>query len=138
MNDLLMLSKGETKDTGRARQIILANTFESLIGAIYLDGGYEAVRSFIAQTVFPKADEVIKKNLTEDYKSHLQHQAQDAEGITPTYKVLSETGPDHDKRFTVGLYLGDTKIAEGSGHAKQEAEQFAARAGLEMKGWLML
>ena len=102
IEDQLYLSRGEAKDKNtKARYYILANACESLIGAIYLDGGYEAVRSFIAQTVFPKADEVIKKNLTEDYKSHLQHQAQDAEGITPTYKVLSETGPDHDKNFTL-------------------------------------
>ncbi|MFA5000660.1 MAG: ribonuclease III [Candidatus Paceibacterota bacterium] len=135
MNELLMLSKGEAKDTGRARQIILANAFEAVVGAIYLDGGYEPARAFIAQTVFPQADQVIKKNLVEDYKSHFQHRAQEAMGITPTYQVLSETGPDHDKKFTVGLYLGDQKIAEGSGHAKQEAEQSAARAGLEAKGW---
>jgi len=136
MNDLLMLSRGEAKDTGRARQIILANAFEALVGAIYLDGGYEAAGDFIARIIFPNAPEVIKKNLIEDYKSHFQRQAQEAEGITPTYKVLSETGPDHDKKFTVGLYLDETKIAEGSGHAKQEAEQAAARAGLEEKGWM--
>lgn len=138
INELLLLSRGESKDIGRARQIILANAFEALVGAIYLDGGYNAVRDFIAQTVFSKADEVIKRNLVEDYKSHFQHQAQEIEGITPTYKVLSETGPDHDKRFTVGLYLSEEKIAEGSGHAKQEAEQIAARAGLRVKGWLTL
>jgi ribonuclease-3 len=138
MNDLLMLSRGEAKDTGRARQIILANAFEAFVGAIYLDGGYEAASNFIAKTVFPKADEVIKKNLVEDYKSHFQKKAQETEGITPTYQVLSETGPDHNKKFTVGLYLGEEKIAEGSGHAKQEAEQSAARAGLEAKGWLVL
>ncbi len=138
MNDLLMLSKGEAKDTGRARQIILANVFEAVVGAIYLDGGYEPARAFIAQTVFPKADQVIKKNLIEDYKSHFQHRAQEVMGITPTYQVLSEAGPDHDKKFTVGLYLSADKIAEGSGHAKQEAEQTAARVALEAKGWLML
>ncbi|MFA6254225.1 MAG: ribonuclease III [Candidatus Paceibacterota bacterium] len=135
MNELLMLSKGEAKDTGRARQIILANAFEAFVGAIYLDGGYESAKNFITKTVFPKADEVIKKNLVEDYKSAFQKKAQETEGITPTYKVLSEAGPDHDKKFTVGLYLADAKIAEGSGHAKQEAEQSAARAGLETKGW---
>lgn len=138
MNDLLMLSRGEAKDTGRARQIILANAFEAFVGAVYLDGGYNVARDFIAQTVFPKADEVIKKNLTEDYKSHFQHKAQEAESITPTYKVLSETGPDHDKKFTAGLYLGKEKVAEGQGHSKQEAEQSAAQKGLETKGWLVL
>ena len=135
MNDLLLLSKGEAKDKGRARQIILANAFEALIGAIYQDGGYDSAKAFIAQTVFPKAGEMIKKNLIEDYKSAFQHKAQELEGITPTYKVLAETGPDHDKKFTVGLYLGTDKISEGAGHAKQEAEQAAAHAGLEAKGW---
>ena len=135
MNDLLMLSRGESRDTGRARQIILANAFEAVVGAIYLDGGYNSAYDFIARIIFPNAFEVIKKNLIEDYKSHFQCQAQETEGITPTYKVLSEIGPDHDKKFTVGLYLGETKVAEGSGHAKQEAEQAAARAGLEIKGW---
>ncbi|MCX6712256.1 MAG: putative dsRNA-binding protein, partial [Candidatus Vogelbacteria bacterium] len=138
MNDLLMLSKGEAKDMGRARQIILANAFEALVGAIYVDGGYEPAKDFITQTVFPKADEVIKKNLVEDYKSAFQHKAQEVEGVTPTYKVLAQTGPDHDRRFTVGLFLNDEKIAEGSGQAKQEAEQSAARMGLEANGWLVL
>lgn len=137
MNELLMLSRGEAKDTGRARQIILANAFEALVGAIYLDGGYEPAKDFITQTIFPKAGEVIKKNLTEDYKSTFQHKAQEVTGITPTYKVLNQAGPDHDRQFTVGLFLADEKIAEGSGHAKQEAEQAAARAGLEAKGWLI-
>jgi ribonuclease III len=138
MNDLLMLSKGEAKDTGRARQIILANTFEAVIGALYLDGGYEVAKNFITKTVFPKASEVIKRNIVEDYKSTFQHKAQEFEGVTPTYKVLAQEGPDHDKKFTVGLYLADEKVAEGSGHAKQEAEQSAARVGLETKGWLVL
>lgn len=135
VNDLLMLSKGEAKDTGRARQIILANTFEALVGAIYLDGGYGSACNFVTQNVFARAEELIKKNLVEDYKSAFQHKAQEVVSITPTYKVLDQTGPDHDKKFTVGLYLDDEKIAEGSGYAKQEAEQAAARAGLEVKGW---
>jgi len=135
MNDLMMLSRGEAKDTGRARQIILANAFEALVGAIYLDGGYEPAREFIASTIFPNADEVIKKNLVEDYKSAFQHKAQEVVGITPTYKVLAQEGPDHDRQFTVGLFLNDEQVAEGAGHSKQEAEQVAARAGLEEKNW---
>ena len=137
-NDLLLLSKGEAKDTGRARQIILANVYEAIVGAIYLDGGYEPARKFIAETIFPKADEMIKKNITEDYKSYFQRKAQEVESITPAYRVSSEAGPDHDKNFVVGLYLNKEKIAEGMGHSKQEAEQDAARRGLEEKGWLML
>ncbi len=136
VNDELLLSRGEAKDTGRARQIILANTYEALVGAVYLDGGYESARQFIAETIFPKANEIIKKNITEDYKSHFQRKAQEVEGVTPAYKVLSESGPDHDKHFIVGLYLGEEKVAEGDGHSKQEAEQSAAFAGLEVKGWL--
>jgi len=138
MNELLMLSKGEAKDIGRARQIILANAFEAVVGAIYLDGGYEPARMFITQTVFPQAEQVIKKNLVEDYKSAFQHKAQEVTGITPTYKVLNQEGPDHDRQFTVGLFLNGERIAEGVGHSKQEAEQSAARAGLEIRGWLVL
>ncbi|HRZ30088.1 MAG TPA: ribonuclease III [Candidatus Paceibacterota bacterium] len=137
-NELLLLSRGEARDTGRARQIILANVYEAIVGAIYLDGGYESARKFIAETIFPKADEMIKKNITEDYKSYFQRKAQEVESITPAYRVLSETGPDHDKHFVVGLYLNKEKVAEGSGHSKQEAEQDAARRGLEEKGWLVL
>lgn len=138
LNELLMLSRGEAKDTGRARQIILANAFEALVGAIYLDGGYEVARDFIAQNIFPKAGEMIKKNLTEDYKSHFQHKAQEIESLTPVYRIISQAGPDHDKKFTVGLYLGKEKVAEGQGHSKQEAEQSAAQKGLEVRGWLVL
>jgi ribonuclease-3 len=138
VNDLLLLSKGEARDTGRARQIILANVYEALVGAIYMDGGYEPARKFIAETIFPKADEMIKKNITEDYKSYFQRKAQEVESVTPAYRVLSEAGPDHDKNFVVGLYLEKEKIAEGRGHSKQEAEQSAAQAGLEEKGWLVL
>lgn len=138
MNDYLLLSRGEAKDMGRARQIILANTYEALVGAIYLDQGYEVAGKFITETIFPQAEQVIKKNLTEDYKSSFQHKAQELVGITPVYKVLRQVGPDHDKKFTMGLFLGEEKVAEGSGHAKQEAEQSAARAGLEVKGWLVL
>ena len=137
MNDYLLLSKGEAKDNGRARQYILANTFEALVGAIYLDGGYVAARDFIARTIFPAATTIIKKNLTEDYKSHFQRQAQEATGVTPTYQLLSAEGPDHDKNFTVTLLLGEAAVATGAGRSKQEAEQAAAKAGLIKKGWLV-
>lgn len=138
MNEYLMLSRGEAKDNGRARQIILANAFEALVGAIYLDGAYDSARDFIARTIFPNASEVIKKNLVEDYKSAFQHKAQEVNGITPNYKVLSQEGPDHDRQFTVGLFLNDEQVSDGTGHSKQEAEQDAARLGLEKKGWLVL
>lgn len=134
-NDLLLLSKGEAKDTGKARQYILANTYEAIIGAVYLDRGYDVVARFIADSLFHYLDEVIKDRLWQDDKSHFQEQAQERTGITPTYKVLKETGPDHDKQFVVGVYLGDELIAKGRGRAKQEAEQQAAKNALEEKGW---
>lgn len=137
VNDFLMLSRGEAKDTGRARQIILANAFEALIGAIYLDGGYQEAEKFIGRILLSKAEDIIQKNLVKDYKSAFQHKAQSLVGITPIYQILSETGPDHNKKFTVGLYLNQKKIAEGLGHSKQEAEQSAAHLGLKEKGWLM-
>lgn len=135
MNDYLLLSKGETKDTGRARQDILANTFESFVGALYLDQGYPKAKKFIADALFDKIDEIIKKGLWKDAKSHFQEKAQDHVGVTPSYKVLSEIGPDHDKQFTTGVYLGRDLIAQGRGKSKQEAEQEAARNALEEKGW---
>lgn len=135
MNDFLLLSRGEAKDTGRARQIILANAFEALIGAIYLDQGYESAKSFIAEQLFHKTDEVVEKGLWQDAKSRFQEIAQDKETVTPSYDVISQTGPDHDKRFVVGVYLGADRIATGEGRSKQEAEQVAARKALVSKGW---
>jgi len=134
-NDCLRLSRGEAKDEGRARQYILANTFEAIIGAIYLDQGYEAAQHFIAENIFPRIDEVVQKRLWQDSKSHFQEKAQDKASVTPNYQVLSEEGPDHDKLFTVGVYLKNEKVAEGTGRSKQEAEQSAAQAALEAKGW---
>ena len=135
MNDYLRLSKGEAKDIGRARQYILANTFEAVIGAIYLDQDYDIAAKFIAGNLLYRMKDIISKNLWQDAKSLFQEKAQEAEGVTPAYEVLSEVGPDHNKRFTVGVYLNEEKVAEGAGHSKQEAEQEAARAGLEKKGW---
>ncbi len=135
MNDYLYLSKGEAKDTGRARQVILANTFESVVGAIYLDLGYNAARDFIAKYLFTKTAEIVSKNLWQDAKSFFQEQAQEHLSTTPSYRVLSEVGPDHNKRFTVGLFIGEEQVAVGEGHSKQEAEQKAASRGLEAKGW---
>ncbi|OGC84591.1 ribonuclease III [Candidatus Adlerbacteria bacterium RIFCSPHIGHO2_12_FULL_53_18] len=135
MNDYLLLSRGEAKDTGRARGILLANAIEALIGAIYLDQGYEAAEMFIEKFLFPKMDEIMKKKLWRDPKSTLQEKAQEAEGATPYYAVVRETGPDHDKQFIVGVYVKDMLLAQGGGKSKQEAEQDAARNALEEKGW---
>lgn len=135
MNDYLLLSRGEAKDTGRARGVLLANAFEALIGAIYLDQGYDAARDFIHAHLLPKIDEIIKKRLWQDAKSTLQEKSQEAHGVTPVYSVLEETGPDHDKQFIVGVYVSEKLLAKGSGKSKQEAEQSAARAAIEEKGW---
>ena len=135
MNDFLLLSRGESKDTGRARQIILANAFEALIGAIYLDQGYEPARDFIATNIFHKTDEVVEKKLWQDAKSRFQEVAQELSGITPVYNLVDQSGPDHDKKFIVGAYIGKERIALGEGKSKQEAEQDAAKKALETKGW---
>lgn len=135
LNDVVRLSKGEAKDTGRARQIILANAFEALLGALYLDQGFAAVESFIATHLYPKIDGVIKTRAWQDAKSRFQEAAQEKRGVTPAYRTLKEEGPDHDKQFTVGVFLADEEIGQGSGKAKQEAEQAAAQAALEKTGW---
>lgn len=131
VNDMLLLSKGEAKDTGRARQIILANAFEAILGAVYLDQGYEVAEAFLAKHLFPKIDAVIEKRAYQDAKSRFQEIAQDKNGVTPSYKTLGEEGPDHDKKFTVAVYVGDREVARGEGKSKQEAEQAAAQAALD-------
>jgi ribonuclease-3 len=136
MNDFLLLSKGESKDNGKARQYILANTFEAVIGAIYMDQGYEAADMFVTDSLLPNTDEIVNKKLWRDAKSLVQEKAQEYAGVTPAYKVMQEAGPDHDKHFTVGIFFGGDKIAEGKGKSKQEAEQKAAEAALKVKKWL--
>ncbi len=135
INDYLLLSRGEAKDTGRARGVLLANALEALIGAIYLDQGYDAARAFITAHLFPKIDDIVKNRLWQDAKSALQEKSQESHGVTPHYEVVRETGPDHDKQFIVGVFIKENQIAEGEGKSKQEAEQSAARAALEKKGW---
>jgi ribonuclease-3 len=135
MNDFLLLSKGEAKDTGRARDVILANAFESFLGALYIDQGYDAARDFIDRALFKKTDEVVAKKLWQDPKSRFQEIAQEVAGITPNYKIVREEGPDHDKRFVAAVYIGKELIAEGAGMSKQEAETAAARSALDVKGW---
>lgn len=135
MNEYLLLSRGESRDTGRARQIILANAFEALIGAIYIDSGYDAAENFISAQLFYKTDEVVEKRLWQDAKSRLQELSQERLGFTPTYEIVNQSGPDHDKTFSVGAYLGTEKVATGEGRSKQEAEQDAAQKALTAKGW---
>jgi ribonuclease III len=135
-NDFLLLSKGEEKETGKGRQYILANTFEALIGAVYLDQGYEATKKFIEKNLIEKKlPEIIEKGLFKDPKTRFQEEAQERVKITPTYKVLEEWGPDHAKHFLVGVFLGDELVAKGEGSSKQEAEQDAAENALKIKGW---
>lgn len=122
----LKLSKGESKSTGRARQLILANTFEAVIGAIYLDQGFEKARKFIEEKLIVKLPKILETKAYIDAKSNFQELAQEKEGITPVYKVLSEEGPDHEKIFTMGVYLGEKQIGKGTGPSKQSAEQAAA------------
>ena len=135
INDYLLLSKGESKDTGRARDVILADAFEAIIGAIYLDSGYEAAEAFISKNLYNKIDQVIAKGSYQDAKSRFQEAAQEKDGTTPRYETLSEEGPDHAKLFTVGVFIGTKEIARGEGQSKQEAEQSAAQAGLNTKKW---
>ncbi|MEK7525545.1 MAG: ribonuclease III [Patescibacteria group bacterium] len=135
LNDYLMLSRGESKDTGRARHYILANAMEALIGAIYLDGGYEPAKVFIDKFIITKLPEIIKDGTYRDSKSMFQEESQDRMGITPTYDVLEEWGPDHARNFRVGVFLGSEMIASGEGPSKQEAQQQAAQEALKKKGW---
>jgi ribonuclease-3 len=136
MNEYLLLSKGEAKDIGKARGYILANTYEAYVGAVYLDRGYDVVKDFIAKTLFNKIDTIVAKKLWRDPKSLVQEKSQEYLNVTPSYKVLHEVGPDHDKHFTIGIFFADELIAEGKGKSKQEAEQMAAQKALEVKEWL--
>ncbi|HEU0085493.1 MAG TPA: ribonuclease III [Candidatus Paceibacterota bacterium] len=136
MNNFLLLSKGEAKDNGKARQYILANTYEAYIGAVYLDQGYDKAAEFIFVSLLPNTEEIVSKKLWRDPKSLIQEKCQEYVGVTPSYRVLQESGPDHDKHFTMGIYFGGELVAEGKGKSKQEAEQKAAEAALKAKKWL--
>jgi len=136
LENYLYLSKGESKDkNSKARGYILANAFEALIGAIYLDQGYEAAKDFIHKFLLPELPHILSEHLYIDPKSKFQEIAQEKMGITPTYKVISETGPDHSKEFVIGVYLEDELIASGKGTSKQEAQVMAASEGLKKKNW---
>jgi len=135
LDSLLLLSKGESKDTGKARQYILANAMESLIGAIYLDKGWDGAKQFIHEFVITELPEILDKKLYIDPKSSFQEIAQEKAGVTPTYKVIEEFGPDHAKQFEVGVYLKNELIATGTGSSKQEAQESAATAALEKNDW---
>lgn len=130
LEKFVLLSRGEARDSGKAREVILANAMEALIGAIYLDGGQEAARAFVNRFVLDHLEEVLRAGTYKDSKSMLQEKVQEKMKITPVYKVLSEAGPDHAKVFTVGVYFGEKLIAKGVGQSKQEAEADAAKEAL--------
>lgn len=132
----LYLSKGETQEAGtKARDYILANSMESLIGAMYLDQGYDVSKKFIMEWIWGEIKEILELGLYLDPKSRFQESAQEKAGVTPTYKVLEEAGPDHNKYFRIGVYLGKDLVAEGSGTSKQEAQVAAAEEALRVKKW---
>ncbi|OIO47414.1 MAG: ribonuclease III [Parcubacteria group bacterium CG1_02_40_82] len=135
LNDYVLLSRGEAKDSGRARNYILANALEALIGAIYYDQGIEKSADFIKDKILVHLPEILKQGTYRDAKSKFQEEAQDRAGVTPTYEVLDEWGPDHAKHFKIGVFLGDELVAEGQGPSKQEAQQKAAENALKKKEW---
>ena len=128
---LVRLSHGEKNGSERAHDVILADCFEAVIGAIYLDQGYEVAKEFISKHILVKIDEILEEGTWRDPKSYVQELAQKVDSETPVYRTLREDGPDHDKIFTVGIYVGDKLIGTGSGHSKQEAQTEAAREGVK-------
>lgn len=134
--DFMYLSKGESQDTNKkARQYILANAFEAIVGAIYLDRGYKEAAKFITKNLIKYLEEIIAKKAYIDAKSMFQEKAQEKMGLTPHYKVVSESGPDHNKKFVIGVYLDKEMVAKGEGFSKQEAQTKAASKALAKKKW---
>lgn len=135
LEKFLLMSKGEAKDTGRARQYILANAIEAVIGAIYLDRGYKVSQKFIEKNIVKELPVILEQKLYQDPKSKFQEEAQERIGVTPSYEVLKEWGPDHDKHFVVGVFLEKEMVAKGEGKSKQDAQRKAAEEGLKAKKW---
>jgi len=136
LGDVLLLSRGEDLSKGREKEYILANTMEALIGAIHLDKGYDRANEFIMKHIIAHLEEIIKKGLHIDAKSHVQEMAQDELNVTPRYEVISESGPDHNKIFVMGIYFDKHLVGKGEGPSKQTAEQSAAHAALTNQGWI--
>ncbi len=134
-NDFLQLSKGESKDMGRARHSILADTYEAVLGAMYLTCGYDMCFKWVEKTLLVNTDNIVKGRLFKDPKSYLQEKAQEVYSITPSYRIISESGPDHDKKFEMGVYFNEKEIARGIGSSKQLSEVEAAIEALKIKGW---
>src|SRR3989338_1790722 len=135
LGQYLLLSRGEELSGGREKEYILANTLEALIGAIYLDKGFQVADEFILKNIAQLLDEIIEKGLNVDSKSRVQELAQDRYNLTPTYELISESGPDHDKNFVMGIYFGKRLAGEGNGPSQQDAEQSAAQDAMKKEGW---
>lgn len=135
LGEYLLLSRGEEASGGRDRPSNLANALEALIGAIYLDRGFEDARAFCMKFILVRLQQLLAEGKDRDFKSLFQENAQEKEGITPHYDTVAATGPDHEREFTCAVFIGEQKIAEGKGNSKQRAEQEAARAGLKAKNW---
>ncbi|OGJ55687.1 ribonuclease III [Candidatus Peribacteria bacterium RIFCSPHIGHO2_02_FULL_52_16] len=135
LGEYLFMSRGEEASDGRHKTSTLANAVEALIGAIYLDQGFEVAKEFCEKFILRNLQDLLAKGKHRDEKSVFQEQAQEKFGITPHYEVMEEVGPDHDKKFTCAVFIGEEKIALGKGNSKQRAEQAAAKAGLKAKKW---
>lgn len=129
--EYLLLSKGEEKSGGKNKQLLLANSFEAFIGAIYLEKGYGVAKDFVLKSIIPELDFILQKEAHIDPKSHFQEIVQEKIGITPIYRVLEDSGPDHDKTFIIGAYIGDKMIGKGTGSSKQRGQTMAAKDALE-------
>ncbi len=135
IGEYILMSRGEVASGGRDKDSTLANTLEAIIGALYLDQGFDATKKFCRDFILMRLQHLLAQGKHRDEKSIFQEKAQEEMAITPRYQVISEEGPDHDKKFTSAVFLGDEQIAEGTGNSKQRAEQAAAKAGLKKKGW---
>lgn len=135
LGDYIFMSKGEESSGGREKPSTLANAVEALIGAIFLDQGYEAANQFCNEYILVRLNKLLAEGKHQDFKSVFQERAQELLGITPHYDMVSEQGPDHDKTFTCAVFLEEEKVAEGTGNSKQRAEQAAAEAGIKVKKW---
>ena len=131
LHDFILMSRGERRDEGKAREVILANAIEAVIGAIYLDAGMEGAKKFILQFIWPRLPEILKTKSYRDAKSELQEIVQEKLKITPSYKTIEESGPAHKRLFKIGVYFDDKLIAEGGGQSKQEGELEAAKEALK-------